>query len=119
MEKKLCFCKTCGKVSVDTRKNSKTGSFTPIESETELITDKNLDGSICYICPQCKDENFTIIKDSNELVSARANYITKEAKRVKFEAEQSRLAKEITEDETNPINLTNKGKSKKKSPFSK
>lgn len=52
MERKLYFCKTCGKVSIDTRKNSKSVLFDRIEGEIEIIIDKDMVGEVIYLCPQ-------------------------------------------------------------------
>ncbi len=122
MERKLCFCKTCGKVSIDTRKNSKSSKFTPIESENEIIADKDMNGEIIYLCSQCKDENFAIIKSSDDLISMRANYLTKESKRKEEQEKSAKRYKELVEkadindDEYNSL-FYFKGK-KVKSPFS-
>lgn len=116
MEKKLCYCKTCGKVSIDTRKNSKSILFERIEGEIEIIIDKDMVGEVIYLCPQCKDENFGNIKDDNELVSLRANYLIRESKRKQEEEKQHKLRKELSEDENNKINMGFYNK-KVKSPF--
>lgn len=118
MEKKLCFCKTCGKISIDTRDNSKSFDFTPIEGETEIITDKDMVNETIYLCPQCKDENFSPIKNADDLVSLRANYITKETKRKQDDAKEHKLRKELSEDENNFINFGFYKDKKVKSPFS-
>lgn len=89
MEKKLCVCGTCGKVSIDIRKSVKAPLFTPLASEIEIIESKDMVGETIYLCPQCKDENFKSIKTDNDLVMARANYLTQEEKRKKLKEEES------------------------------
>ena len=116
MEKKLCFCKTCGKISIDTRDNSKSNDFTPIEGENDVIIDKDMVGETIYLCPQCKDENFGDVMNANDLVSLRANYLTKENKRKQDNEKEQTKRKELSEDENNFINFGSNTK-KIKSPF--
>lgn len=91
MEKKLCYCKRCGAVSIDIRKHSKGALLTPIDGEVDIVMMKDMNGNTIYICPKCKDGVFKTIQDSGELIEARNNYIIKEEERKKYEAEQNEL----------------------------